>query len=777
MKLALICGGPSPERGISLNSARTVADHLEGDGIEIVPIYFDFKKNAYQISRAQLYSNTPSDFDFKLKTHAKFLSKTALKKLLQSVDIAFPVMHGAFGEDGGIQKILQSYGVPYVGSDAEACKKCFDKYDANEFIISQGFFALPSVVLKIYHNDHEKILREFFKKHNIKRAVVKPATGGSSIGVHSATSVEEALEKTELLFSKRMDTRVVVEPFCTGTEFTVIILQNKFGMPVAVLPTEIETDYSGDQLFDYRRKYLPTRQVKYHCPPRFSNEVIEKIQVRAEQLFTVLGMRDFARFDGWILPDGNVWFSDFNPISGMEQNSFLFQQSARIGFSHRDILRFILRQACVRHKVEFPEIKTQKEELKKPVNVVFGGATSERQVSLMSGTNAWLKLKRSKKYLPKPFLLDLENNVWEVPYSLTLNHTVEEIMANCENAERDEKRLHFLLEKVQLRLLEKGSEKFFVPKKIKLSEFIKKSEFVFLGLHGGMGEDGTIQKMLGDAHVKFNGSGASASSVCMDKYQTGQKLLGMEKEGIFVAKKKSIEISKINKKTWSELLSELGKNIIVKPQCDGCSSGIVRLSSAEDLDNYLHFAKSGAYSIPRGTFKNQSGIIEMPLKKMKNLLFENFIETDRIKIVGHKLVHKKISGFVEVTVAVLQEGKRMRALNPSMTVAEGAVLSVEEKFQGGTGINITPPSEEIVKPEILERVKRSIEKVAEKLGLEGYARLDAFINIENGDVIIIEVNTLPALTPSTVLYHQGLAEKEPMYPLQLLEKLIENKNY
>lgn len=778
MKLAVICGGPSLERGISLNSARSVADHLEGDGIEIVPIYFDFKKNAYQISRAQLYSNTPSDFDFKLQSHAKFLSKTALKKLLQSVDIAFPAMHGAFGEDGGIQKILENYGVPYVGSGVDACKRCFDKYDANEFIMSQGFFALPSAVLKIYHDDHEKIVRDFFKQHNIKRAVVKPATGGSSIGVHSVTSVEEALEKVELLFSKRMDTRVVVEPFCEGTEFTVIILQNRFGMPVAVLPTEIETDYGDNQVFDYRKKYLPTRQVKYHCPPRFSNEVIEKIQVQAEQLFTVLGMRDFARFDGWLLPDGNIWFSDFNPISGMEQNSFLFQQSARAGFSHRDVLRFILRNACERHKIEFPEVKKEHKQ-GKPVNVIFGGATSERQVSLMSGTNAWLKLKRSKKYSPKPFLLDLENNVWEVPYALTLNHTVEEVMANCENAEKDEERLRFLVEKVKLRLATKEmSEEFFVPIKITLPEFIRKTKFAFLGLHGGMGEDGTIQKILGDSGVKFNGSGYEASHICMDKYVTGKKLLGMEKEGIFVAKKKSMELSKVSKKTWDKLVEELGtKDLIVKPQSDGCSSGIVRLSSAEDLESYLNYANSGAHAIPRGTFKNQTGIIEMPLKKMRNLLFENFIETDQIKIVGHKLAYKKKSGFVEVTVAVLQDGKSLKALNPSMTVAEGAVLSVEEKFQGGTGINITPPSEEIVKPKILERVKKSIEKVAEKLGLEGYARLDAFINVETGDVIIIEVNTLPALTPSTVLYHQGLAEKEPMYPLELLEKLIENKGY
>ena len=126
LKVAIICGGPSLERGVSLNSARSVCDHLYSEEIEIVPIYFDHHKKAYLISRAQLYSNTPSDFDFKLHTHAKALSETAFHKILKSVDIAFPVMHGAFGEDGEIQKILEKHKIPYVGSDKEACRNYFD---------------------------------------------------------------------------------------------------------------------------------------------------------------------------------------------------------------------------------------------------------------------------------------------------------------------------------------------------------------------------------------------------------------------------------------------------------------------------------------------------------------------------------------------------------------------------------------------------------------------------------------------------------------------------
>src|SRR5208283_3125183 len=93
-RLAVICGGPSQERGISLNSARSVMDHLKSPFLTIVPLYVDYQKQFYQISPAQLYSNTPADFDFKLKEMATKLDHQALKDLLKSVDLVFPVIHG-----------------------------------------------------------------------------------------------------------------------------------------------------------------------------------------------------------------------------------------------------------------------------------------------------------------------------------------------------------------------------------------------------------------------------------------------------------------------------------------------------------------------------------------------------------------------------------------------------------------------------------------------------------------------------------------------------------
>ncbi|MBI4836418.1 MAG: hypothetical protein HY817_04125 [Candidatus Abawacabacteria bacterium] len=788
MKVGLLCGGPSLERGISLNSARSILDHLSAKDIEIMPFYFDHKKNAYQISCAQLYSNTPSDFDFKLHHTAKALSEKELVKSLQNVDIVFPAIHGAFGEDGTIQRFLEKHHIPFVGTESDVCRRVFDKYIANEFIAAQGFFTLPSIVLKIFHKDHKRLLQDFFAKYKIKRAVVKPASGGSSIGVFSVNTVEEALEKAEGIFSKRMDTRVVIEPFATGNEFTVIILQNRFGLPVAVLPTEIETDYTEHQIFDFRKKYLPTRQVTYHCPPRFSQDMIEKIQVQAEQLFSLFGMRDFARFDGWVMDDGNIWFSDFNPISGMEQNSFLFQQSSRIGLSHKGVLRHIVKHACARYQIAFPQKSHQVSKKKrKLIHVLFGGQTSERQVSLMSGTNVWLKLRESQRYQPSPFLLDTENHVWQLPYAFSLNHTVEEIQANCENAAVNQERLLTLEKKVQMRLAsdEVDLDIHELPKRLTLDQFIAQAPFVFLALHGGMGEDGTLQSVLTMIGTSYNGSDKKVSALCMDKWATGELVKKLAIPGVQTAEKKVMAVAdllnlrvKQCKQLWKKLGQELkSKTLIVKPRSDGCSSGIVHLYSAEELYCYLELIRIGANAIPKHTFKNQTDIIELPSATMTDLLFEQFIETDMIRVKGNELKYQKRSGWMEITVGVVGKKGKLAVLNPSITVAEGEVLSVEEKFQGGTGINITPPPANIIKVSVLQKTKDLIKKLANKIGIAGYARLDAFMEVKTGNIILIEVNSLPGLTPSTVFYQQALAEKRPLFPRLLLEEFVNNKGY
>ncbi|USN53490.1 MAG: hypothetical protein H6760_05030 [Candidatus Nomurabacteria bacterium] len=785
--VAVLCGGPSLERGISLNSARSLMDHLKSEQIEIVPIYFDNKKQAYQISQAQLYSNTPSDFDFKLQQTATPLTTAALVKKLREVAITFPAMHGPFGEDGGIQRFLEKHAIPFVGSGSKACRLAFDKHTANTFIAGHDFFTLPSAVLKIFHTDHEKILKDFFANNKVQRAVVKPASGGSSIGVFSVATPQEALEKTKLIFSKRMDTRVVVEPFAQGKEFTMIILENQFALPVALPPTEIETDYTEHQIFDFRRKYLPTRQVTWHCPPRFSQEIIERIQAQGEQLFRLFGMHDAARFDGWVLPNGKIWFCDFNTVSGMEQNSFLFQQAARVGLTHRDVLQYIVQHSSARQGVHFPEISSQKKK-GKTVTILMGGSNSERQVSLMSGTNVWLKLRQTKEYEPQPYLLDTHGDVWKLPYHLSLNHTVEEIMENCQQYPNEKHRLEDFERRARIKLglrEEKNAQDFFDPRKLSLNELLHSSSFLFIALHGGKGEDGTLQAACEKAKVKFNGSPATTSQLCMDKWKTAEAIRQLNIPGVQAIAGESFLTSTLLHMTssqiealWKKLHTELhSKTFIIKPQSDGCTTGVAHIFTAQDLKTYLAYLQKRAAYIPKNTFHGQADIIELPSAAPKRLLIERFIATDKLRVKANKMKHLPVSGWVEMTAGVIEVRGKIHALAPSITIAEGEVLTVEEKFQGGTGINITPPPEHLIQGSTVEKVRQRIAELATALGIRGYARIDIFVHLKTGAIHVIEVNTLPGLTGSTVIYHQALADQPPKFPAEFLSTIIANTGY
>jgi hypothetical protein len=131
---------------------------------------------------------------------------------------------------------------------------------------------------------------------------------------------------------------------------------------------------------------------------------------------------------------------------------------------------------------------------------------------------------------------------------------------------------------------------------------------------------------------------------------------------------------------------------------------------------------------------------------------------------------------IEITAGVYGAFGAARCLPPSATVAERAcaVLSLEEKFQGGTGVNLTPVPPELIEASVLETIERRIASAANALGLEGFARVDAFADARNGDVVVIEANTVPGMTPSTVLFHQALAETPSLEPAAFLARAVEH---
>ena len=268
LRVGLLCGGPSPERGISLNSARSVMDHLQAPDISIIPIYFDIEMRAYELSQAQLYSNTPSDFDFKLAHTGRYLEPEGLKARLQTLDIVFPAIHGIYGEDGQIQSLLESLNIPFIGSPASVCQKAFNKYQTSQMLAEKGYPTWPNFLLEAASVDQKaSALKDFFDHYGQDKVIVKPTQSGSSLGVSIAYNPAEVLDAAQSIFRQGLDQAALVEPFLVGKEFTLIILENHKGQPVALLPTEIALNEGSETIFDYRKKYLPSRQVVYYMPP------------------------------------------------------------------------------------------------------------------------------------------------------------------------------------------------------------------------------------------------------------------------------------------------------------------------------------------------------------------------------------------------------------------------------------------------------------------------------------------------------------------------------
>ncbi|KAL6896669.1 hypothetical protein ACP4OV_007241 [Aristida adscensionis] len=885
LRVGLICGGPSAERGISLNSARSVLDHIQGDDLVVRCYYIDSAMNAFAISPAQLYSNTPSDFDFKLESLAQAFNSLSdfAAHVATNVDIAFPVIHGKFGEDGGIQELLEKANVPFVGTSSTGCRHAFDKHNASLELNAHGFLTVPNFLVekdKLAKSELEEWFRSMNLDKDTGKVMVKPTRAGSSVGVVVAYGANDAAQKAEGIISEGIDDKVVIEIFLEGgSEFTAIVVDvgtANNSEPVALLPTEIEfqtssnIDTQEDKIFNYRRKYLPTRQVAYHTPPRFPVEVIDCIREGLSLLFRRLGLHDFARIDGWFIPTpvspllsaenngkfgttkyGIVLFTDINLISGMEQTSFLFQQSSKVGFSHSRLLRTVIQHACSRYPSLVPcnawtalsrksLLEQQAEAIqqntsKQKVFVIFGGDTSERQVSLMSGTNVWLNLHGYDDLDVVPCLLapangysssqnqdlgDGSREVWILPYSLVLRHTTEEVHAACIEATEPERvaitsrfrdqamsEIGGALSKHDwFAGFDIGDEQ---PIRYSLQNWInhvkEANGVVFIAVHGGIGEDGTLQSLLESVGVPYTGPGPIASRTCIDKVATSLAVAHLTSHGVRTIPKDVrttedlLRSSLVN--VWEDIKAKLQtETVCVKPARDGCSTGVARLCCPKDLEVYTNALRRKFQHLPANCLSRAHGVIEMPFPPPESLIFEPFIETDEI-IISNKsengssrhLVWKGETEWLEVTVGVVGKRGEMHSLNPSITVKEsGDILSLEEKFQGGTGINLTPPPATIMSEDALQRCKKSIEVLANSLGLEGFSRIDAFVNVRTGEVLLIEANTVPGMTPSTVLIHQvlslkkdvssahclsfavlALAEEPPVYPHKFFRTLLD----
>lgn len=566
------------------------------------------------------------------------------------------------------------------------------------------------------------------------------------------------------------ENEALIEQFVTGREFSCIVIRNESGEAVALPPTEIR---KGNTYYDYRSKYLPGLSRKI-TPIDLPIKDIENIRGECERLFNEFGFNVYARIDGFIKDDGTIFLNDPNTTSGMMPSSFFFHQAAEIGLNPSQFLTYIIRTS-VREQISlqknitsFPsllgridaDIKNLSEAERKKIKiaVVLGGYSSERHISVESGRNVYEKLSSSEKYQPVPVFLTGDANhhqLFVIPVNLLLKDNADDI--------RD-KILHFAVHPVTERIKKlcegitkkySSAKTIFEPEEISYTQLAEAADMVFIALHGRPGEDGTVQKQLEKIGLIYNGSSPASSAITIDKYRTNEFLAS---KGFLVAGHTLVEQKQWvagKKKVSEDIQSRFPFPFIAKPVDDGCSSAVKRITSSEELVSFGDTIFRTEEKIPGTALRilNLKPNEEFPGWK-QFFLVEKLIEKDNaerfLEITGGLLTHFTDDGKCEYEI-----------FEPSEALSGGDVLSLEEKFLAGEGQNITParfspdPDEN---KKISSAVKEELLKVAMALNIEGYARIDAFVRIYTGkkpEVIIIEVNSLPGMTPATCIFHQA----------------------
>ena len=582
-------------------------------------------------------------------------------------------------------------------------------------------------------------------------------------------AAEDGGEPLLLLEGHQSEQRVIIEGFIDGKEFSTIVLRTPDGGVVALPPTEI-VKFEGD-LFDYRSKYLPGRSRKV-TPIDLPSDAIQRIRTETERLFEELGFHVYARIDGFYTADGTIFLNDPNTTSGMMPSSFFFHQAAEIGLSPSQFLTYIIRTSLQEHRHTglMEQLDAELDALaasagaKERVAVLLGGTSFERHISVESGRNVYEKLSSSERFRPLPVFLTAPITsaqegedfvLYQLPVNLLLKDNADDIRDKLIKQEE-----HPVIREIRdacrdITARYADPDVVFHPDYLPLNELPDRVDLVFIALHGRPGEDGQVQRKLERLGLPYNGSSPKSSAVTIDKYATLHALFdgGLPVTEQLLATKQDYQL---NARGFLQRVEDrFGYPIIAKPVDDGCSSAVLLLRNRDQLAAYcqLTFQPGGeAEQQARRTLKIGDNE-EWPLGK-STILFESPITAEDapkfLEITGGMLTHYEADGSL-----------RYEVFEPSEALAGGEILSLEEKFLAGEGQNLTPARlayDGYDYAHVSSQVKRDLERAARILDVTGYCRIDAFVRVhEDGraETIVIEVNSLPGITPATAIFHQA----------------------
>lgn len=343
IRVGVLMGGRSVEREVSLNSGRTVCDHLDSTQYQVIPLFQTTSGELYIMPLRFLHRGKISDFEHRLAAEAQSIKWDDLRRL---IDFMFIALHGRNGEDGTMQGMLEVLRIPYFGSKVLASALGMDKLIQRVFLNIAGI-EMPKYTAVYPHEENisNTALTERLQQVGLSFPVmVKPSCEGSSIGITKARNIDTLREaiKTAMYVNTGKKQPVLIEETLTGMEFSCIVITDYASKEFIPLPpTEIEIE-AGSDLFDYEQKYMPGRATK-HTPARCPAETLEAIQRVCVRTMHALGFTNLGRIDGFLTTDGRIVIVDPNSFSGMAPSSYAFLQAAEVDMSHRTFINHLIK--------------------------------------------------------------------------------------------------------------------------------------------------------------------------------------------------------------------------------------------------------------------------------------------------------------------------------------------------------------------------------------------------------------------------------------------------
>jgi D-alanine-D-alanine ligase len=322
LRVAVLGGGRSSEHDVSLSSAAAVAEGLGEAGHEVTMI--EVGRDGVWRRDGQVLAVTPGEG-------------------LPGHDLVFPVLHGPYGEDGSVQGLLESLGVPYVGAGVAASAVCMDKVLFKDLMATLGIPQVDYVGLRAEECRRDPAGTLAAAAAPGLPAFVKPAHLGSSVGIVKVTEPDHLEGALEEAFAH--DARVIVEAMALGKEVECGVLGGSGGAPaLASEPGEI---VYGGEFYDYAAKYSPGG-MELLIPPRISSGARERVRELATEVFRAVGCDGLARVDFFVHGE-RVLVNELNTMPGFTPTSVYAKLLAASGVAYPRLVDNLCRLALERH--------------------------------------------------------------------------------------------------------------------------------------------------------------------------------------------------------------------------------------------------------------------------------------------------------------------------------------------------------------------------------------------------------------------------------------------